>query len=136
MGATTFADVSAGIRDTIAAYAQALDDGRTDDIVATFCPDGVVDIPDLGTHEGHAAIRAAFSRFQSKVAHRHVVVNTHVTDWSDDEATAVSDLIFLVQRDASWVVQMVGRYHDRFHHHGGSWRFHHRTVELVTDPAS
>ena len=30
----TYADVVEGVRATIAAYAQALDDGRTDDIVA------------------------------------------------------------------------------------------------------
>src|SRR5207245_6233482 len=36
-----YADVVEGIRATIAAYTQALDDGRTDDVVATYCDDGV-----------------------------------------------------------------------------------------------
>ena len=31
----TFADVAEGVRATIAAYTQALDDGRTDDVVIT-----------------------------------------------------------------------------------------------------
>ena len=44
---TTYADVAEGVRATIAAYTQALDDGRTDDVVATFCADGVV------RHPGH-----------------------------------------------------------------------------------
>ena len=52
---TTLADVDAGVRAAIAAYTQALDDGRTDDVVATYCPDGVCDIPGMGTHEGHDA---------------------------------------------------------------------------------
>ena len=51
----TYADVAEGVRATIAAYTHALDDGRTDDVVATFCADGVVDIPGMGTHEGHDA---------------------------------------------------------------------------------
>ncbi len=55
-----YADVVEGIRATIAAYTHALDDGRTDDVVATFCPDGVVDIPGMGTHVGHDALRAAY----------------------------------------------------------------------------
>ena len=38
--ASSGADVVEGVRATIAAYAQALDDSRTEDIVATFCPDG------------------------------------------------------------------------------------------------
>ena len=40
---------------TLAAYTHALDDGRTDDVVATFCPDGSIDIPTAGTFEGHDA---------------------------------------------------------------------------------
>ena len=58
---TTFADVAEGVRAAIAAYTLALDDGRTDDVVATFCVDGVVDIPGLGTHVGHDALREAFA---------------------------------------------------------------------------
>ena len=42
---TSLADVDAGVRAALAAYTHALDDGRAEDVVATFCPDGVVDIP-------------------------------------------------------------------------------------------
>ena len=44
MGELRHADVVEGVRATLAAYVHALDDGRTDDVVATFCPDGAVDI--------------------------------------------------------------------------------------------
>ena len=57
MSSLSFADVDAAIRRAIAAYTQALDDGRTDDIVATFCGDGSIDMQGLGTHEGHDALR-------------------------------------------------------------------------------
>ena len=56
---TTYVEVVEGVRATMAAYAQALDDGRTDDVVATFCPDGVCDIPGMGMHEGHNDLREA-----------------------------------------------------------------------------
>ena len=49
----TRAEVAEGVRAAIATYTQALDDGRTDDVVATFCPEGVCQIPGLGTHRGH-----------------------------------------------------------------------------------
>ena len=52
MSTTTFADVAEGVRATIAAYTHALDDGRTDDVVATFCPDGVVRHPGHGHPRG------------------------------------------------------------------------------------
>jgi SnoaL-like domain len=128
----TYAEVVEGVRAAIAAYVQALDDGRTDDVVATFCPDGVANIQGLGTHEGHDALRAAYSRWKPRQPQRHVVVNTLVTDWSDDEASAVSDLLFLLKGDAGWNVQLVARYHDTLHHADGRWRFHHRSAEFVT----
>jgi hypothetical protein len=60
------------------------------------------------------------------------VVNTLVTDWNDREATATSDVIFLLLGDAGWAIQLVGRYTDHLHHDGGAWRFHHRAAEFVT----
>jgi hypothetical protein len=132
MGTTTYAEVEAGVRAAIAAYTQALDDGRTDDIVTTFCTDGGCDIPGLGTHEGHDALREAYARVQPRRPQRHVVVNTLVTDWDDHEATAISDVLYLLQGDAGWAIQLVGRYHDTLHHDEGTWRFHHRAAEFVT----
>jgi hypothetical protein len=127
----TFAEVVEGVRAALAAYTQALDDGRTDDIVATFCPDGVLTIPQMGTHEGHDALRAAYAKWAPRRPQRHLVVNTLVTDWDDHEATAVSDVIFLLQGDDGWAIQLVGRYHDTLHHDDGTWRFHRRAAEFV-----
>jgi len=128
----TFADVAEGVRATIAAYTQALDDGRTDDVVATFCPDGGCDIPGLGTYDGHDALRAAYAQWTPRRPQRHLVLNTLVTEWSDDEATAISDVVFLLLGDAGWAIQLVGRYEDTLHRDGGSWRFHRRTASFVT----
>ena len=52
MSSQSFADVSEGVRAALAQYTQALDDGRTDDVVATFCADGVCEIPGMGTTRG------------------------------------------------------------------------------------
>ncbi len=127
-----YAGAVEGIRATLAAYAQALDDGRTDDIVATFCADGACEIPGLGTHQGHQALRQAFAQWAPVRPQRHVVVNTHVTAWSADEASASSDVIFLVKGKEGWSVQLVGRYHDVLHQSEGTWRFHRRTAEFIT----
>src|SRR5438270_12029077 len=96
---TTYAEVVEGIRATIAAYAQALDDGRTDDVVATFCPDGVSEIAGMGTYEGHQALREAYEGWKSRRPQRHLVLNTLVTDWSDHEAKATSNELFVPQGD-------------------------------------
>ena len=132
MGAPAYADVVEGVRAAIATYTQALDDGRTDDIVATFCADGACDIPGLGAHRGHDALRAAYAKVTPRRPQRHLVLNTLVTDWNEDEATASSDVVFLYQGDSGWGVQLVGRYHDTLHRDGDAWRFHHRAATFVT----
>jgi hypothetical protein len=129
---TTYADVVEGIRATIASYTQALDDGRTDDIVVTFCPDGVCEIPGMGTHVGHDALREAYAKWKPRRPQRHVVVNTLVTDWNDHEANAISDVIFLLQGESGWAIQLVGRYHDTLHLDEGTWRFHRRVAKFET----
>jgi hypothetical protein len=130
--ATRYADVVEGVRAVIAAYTHALDDGRTDDIVATFCADGSIEIPGMGTHVGSDALRAAYASWAPRTPQRHLVVNTHVSEWNDREATAVSDVIFLLKGEKGWTVQLVGRYLDTLHCGDGIWRFHRRVAEFVT----
>ena len=131
MGAnSSYAEAVEGIRATIAAYTHALDDGRTDDVVATFCADGAIEIPGMGTHVGRDALDAAYAKWKPRRPQRHLVVNTHVTDWNDHEASAISDVVFLLKGDAGWAIQVVGRYHDTLHHDAGTWRFHRRTAEF------
>ena len=131
MADLTFAEVAEGVRATIASYTQALDDGRTDDVVATFCADGGCDIPGFGTYEGHDPLRAAYDKWKPRRPQRHLVLNTLVTDWNEHEAHATSDVVFLLQGDAGWAIQLVGRYEDTLHRAGGSWRFHHRAATFV-----
>jgi SnoaL-like domain len=126
-----YAEVVEGVRATIAAYTQALDDGRTDDVVATFCPDGACDIPGMGSHAGHDALRAAYARWAPRRPQRHLVLNTRVIDWNEHEATATSDVVFILLGDAGWAIELVGRYRDTLRHDGSTWRFHRRTAEFV-----
>jgi hypothetical protein len=128
----TLAEVAEGVRAAMAVYAQALDDGRTDDVVATYCADGVCEIPGMGTHAGHDALREAYSRWKPRQPQRHLVVNTAVTDWSDHEATAISDVILLLLEDSGWAIKVVGRYHDVLHDDNGTWKFHSRTASFAT----
>jgi hypothetical protein len=128
--ADTFARAVAGMRDTIAAYALAVDDGRTGDVVMTFCPDGSAEIPGFEVAVGHDALRVMFARMKPRRPSRHVVVNTHVTDWNGHWATTISDLVVLGQDGPGWTVQLVGRYSDVFHYADGGWRFHARKLEI------
>jgi ketosteroid isomerase-like protein len=124
----SFAEVSEGIRAAIAAYTQALDDGRTDDVVASYCAGGTFDMPGMGTFTGHDALREAYEGWKPRRPQRHLVVNTLVTDWDDHEATAISDVVFILQGKEGWTVQFVARYTDTLHRQGDTWRFHRRAV--------
>jgi hypothetical protein len=137
MGTTlSYADVAEGVRAAIATYTQALDDGRADDVVATFCADGLCEIPGLGTHQGHEALRAAYTKWVPRRPQRHLVLNTLVRRQGDTEATAVSDVVFLLMGKSGWAVQLVGRYHDTLHLDHGNWKFHRRTATFVADDAA
>jgi hypothetical protein len=132
MGASsTNAQVAEGVRATLAAYTHALDDGITDDVVATFCPDGAIEIPGLGTHEGHEALRAAYDSWKPRRPQRHLVLNTLVTDCGGDQAEATSDVIFTVLGKTGWTIALVGRYRDVLHRHGETWRFYRRSAAFV-----
>src|ERR1022692_1006212 len=131
--ASTFAQTAEGIRAAIAKYAQALEDRRIEDVVGTFCPDGSIDISGLGRQQGREAIQRAYEGLSMAVPHRHVVVNTLMTHWNDDEATSSSDLIDLARDSQStWGVCFVGRYEDTLHRgSNGEWRFHTRKLRFV-----
>jgi hypothetical protein len=125
---TTFAEMAEGIRAAIAASTHALDDGRTDDLVASYCPDGVFAMPGLGIFEVHDARREAYAGWVPRGPQRHPVVNTLLTDWGEDEATAISDVVFTTQDDAGWGIRFVARYTDTLHCDDGTWRFHRREI--------
>ncbi|HEX4492250.1 MAG TPA: nuclear transport factor 2 family protein [Acidimicrobiia bacterium] len=127
----THADVVEGVRAAIAAYTLALDDGRTDDVVATFAPDGVSEMPGMGRLEGHDALRAAYARWTPRRPQRHVVANTLLTEWTDDDARAISDVVFLLQGKDGWSVQMVGRYDDTLRRDGKTWKFARRSLTPI-----
>lgn len=127
----TFAEVALGVSAAIAAYTQALDDGRTEDVVAMFCPDGVCDMPGLGRHQGHDALRLAYDRVKPAQPQRHLVMNTLVTDWDDHQAQATSDVVLLLKGEAGWSVRLVGRYHDVLHQEDRGWRFHSRVAQFT-----
>jgi hypothetical protein len=127
----TFADVSEGVRAAMAAYTQSLDDGRTDDLVALFCADGEADMGALGTHTGHDALRAAYAQWEPAVPQRHVTSNILLTSWNDNEAIAVSDVVFMTKGDANWTIHLVGRYRDTLHCADGVWRFHRRELRFA-----
>ncbi|KKD06325.1 nuclear transport factor 2 family protein [Streptomyces sp. WM6386] len=128
MSESTQAWVSAGVRAVIGAHTQAQDAGRTDDVVALYPPDGVLELPGMDPVQGHDALRAAFKGWAPTQPQQHLVGNTVVTPTAEDEATAVSDVVFFQRGDTGWTVQVVGRYEDTFRHIDGAWLLQRRAT--------
>ncbi|MFD9506728.1 nuclear transport factor 2 family protein [Streptomyces mirabilis] len=132
MSASTEASVAANVHAAIAAYAQALDAGRVDDLADLFWSDGVAEIAGVGTYEGQEAIREGYAAFAPTRPQLHLAANTVVTSWTEDEATAVSNLAFFQRGEAGWAVQLVGRYDDTLSRRDGAWRFQRRVTTFVS----
>lgn len=133
MTTTAYALVVVGVQATLAAYAHALDAGRTDELVALFHPDGTADIAGVGTFHGHDAIREAYAGMVPARPQVHMVANTVITSWTEDAATAISDFVFLQRGTSGWVVPVTGRYEDSFRKaDDGSWQFFSKTATYVS----
>ncbi|MFJ5302826.1 nuclear transport factor 2 family protein [Streptomyces sp. NPDC088350] len=126
MSESTQAWVVAGVRAVLGAHTQAQDAGRTDDIVALYTPDGVLEIPGMDPVEGRDAIHAAFKGWEPVKPQLHLVTNTVVTSTGEDEARALSDVVFLQRGEAGWAVGVVGHYDDTLRRQDGSWLLHRR----------
>ncbi|WP_043672425.1 nuclear transport factor 2 family protein [Streptomyces xylophagus] len=125
------ASVTAAVQTAIAAYAQALDAGRADEIADLYTPDGVAEIVGMATFEGREAIRQGFGGFAPRAPQLHLIANTVVTSATEDEATATSNLAFFARGEAGWTVQMVGRYDDVLRRHDGAWLFRRRVTTFA-----
>ena len=123
--------VTAAVQTAIAAYAQALDGDRPDDIAALFTPDGVAEIVGMAKFEGREAIRQGFGGFSPQAPQLHLIANTVVTSATEDEATATSNLAFFARGEAGWTVQMVGRYDDVLRREDGTWLFKQRVMTFA-----
>ncbi|NEB02868.1 nuclear transport factor 2 family protein [Streptomyces sp. SID13726] len=128
MSESTAAWVAAGVRAVIGAHTQAQDAGRTDDIVALYTPDAVLELPGMEPVEGYDALREAFKAWEPAQPQLHLVTNTVVTATADGGATATSDVAFLQRGETGWAVQLVGHYDDTLRLHEGAWRLHRRST--------
>ena len=126
MSESTQAWVAAGVRSVIGTHTQAQDAGRTDEIVALYTPDGVLELPGTEPLQGHDALRAAFKGWAPEKPQLHLVTNTVVTSAGEDEATATSDVAFLQRGESGWAVQVVGHYEDELTRVDGTWLLRRR----------
>ncbi len=127
-----------GIRQTIAQYTDAGDNGRYEDLMACYAEDGVFEIA-MGCWRGRDEIESALRRMRAArdadapLLQRHHLSTCHIELEGRDRARSVT--YFTVISDCG--LDHAGRYLDQWVVREGRWRFAHRNVVVEwLNPAS
>lgn len=118
------------IQSLLATYGHALDDGRADDVVSLWEPDGVFELAGVGRFQGGVALREFYGGVGApKGPQVHLMGNALITFEGDDDARVVSDFL-LAKLDDGWSLTGRGRYHDIVHRGSQGWRFLRRSLRF------
>jgi hypothetical protein len=114
------------IRELTARYNYAIDEGRADDWVATFVPDGTFESTALGTFTGAEALKGFATGYIAAVTGRHCT-SDWVVEVNGDDAWQRCYLI-AVNNAAAPVIAATAVYEDVLRRTADGWRFVHRKV--------
>ena len=135
--APTRAEITAAVQTAITTYGDARDAGHVRDVVATFTPSGILEIPALGAlAEGHDALTQNYSQYVAAGPSRHLFSNILISDWNDQQITASCDVVVVRKGTSEWGIGMVGRYSDMLQKVDGSWLFARRTLTFARSEKS
>jgi hypothetical protein len=118
------------IRELVARYNHAIDEGRPDEWVATFVPDGTFESTALGAHTGSAALREFATGYIAAVVGRHCT-SDFVVEVDGDDARSRCYLI-AVNNAAAPIISTTAVYEDVLRRTPDGWRFVHRKVSPDT----
>jgi hypothetical protein len=114
------------IRELVARYNYAIDEGRAEEWVTTFVPDGTFESSALGTHTGAEALLAFAKGYISAVSGRHCT-SDFVIEVDGDDARSRCYLI-AVNNAATPIISTTAVYEDVLRRTADGWRFVHRKV--------
>ncbi len=114
------------IRELVARYNYAIDEGRPEEWVTTFVPDGTFESSALGAHSGAEALLAFAKGYISAVSGRHCT-SDFVIEVDGDDARSRCYLI-AVNNAAAPIVSTTAVYEDVLRRTPDGWRFVHRKV--------
>lgn len=120
------------IREVVALWAYAFDQGDVDGWLACWTPDGTLHRAGGGTVSGHADLADYLSAFPGRG--RHVVTNSMI-EVDGDRATHRAYVQYF-DRKAPHPLVMFGTYDDELVRQAGSWRFSRRRATSDADSTS
>jgi len=115
------------IRELVARYNYAIDEGRPDEWVATFVPDGTFESSALGTHTGADALLAFAKGYIEAFPGRHLT-SDFVVEVNGDDARSRCYLIAVNNGTTPPTILATAVYEDILRRTPSGWRFVHRKV--------
>jgi 3-phenylpropionate/cinnamic acid dioxygenase small subunit len=123
------------VRELFARFCHSIDEGRYQEWVGTFTPDGVFDSPVAGRHAGREGLlkftRALAASEMGKVKQRHLVTNLSMS-LEEERGTALCNLTVYVTRDGVTSLLLVGGYNVQLRKIQGQWYFFNVTPFVDT----
>ena len=120
------------IQETISLYHEAGSTTDWDQMMATFLPDGIWEVPALRIlSQGQAAIREAMTALMEPIEYLVQINAPAIITLDGDSASARS----LIRECAKFhgqpgVIDVVGQFKDELRRTPGGWRFAHRTFTI------
>ncbi len=120
------------IQETISLYHEGGSTTDWDQVMATFLPDGIWEVPALRIlAEGQAAIRSAMTSLMEPIEYL-VQINSPAIITVDGDSAAARSLIRECAkfRGQPGVIDVVGQFNDELQRTADGWRFAHRTFTI------
>lgn len=121
------------IQTTISQYHEAASTGDLDQLIATFLPDGIWEVPALRFRcKGHAEMLETMSAVMAPIEYL-VQINAPAIIAVDEDTASARTLVreCAKYREQTGVVDVVGQFVDELHRTADGWRFARRTFTIL-----
>jgi ketosteroid isomerase-like protein len=121
------------IQETISRYHEGASTFDLEQIIATFLPDAVWEVPSMKLRaEGHAGIRETMTALVGSLEYLVQINAPAIIDVDGDTATARSLIRECTRfRDADVYMDVVGQFNDRLERTSDGWRFAQRVFTVL-----
>ena len=121
------------IQQTINRYSDGASRADWDQVMSTFMPDGVWEVPGLGARfQEHAVIRKVMAAFVGQMAYFVQINSPAIITVSGDKATARSGIRECGKfADRDEALEVLGRYDDELVRTPDGWKFTRRTFHAA-----
>jgi ketosteroid isomerase-like protein len=121
------------IQQTISRYSEGATRQDWDQVLSTFTPDGIWEVPTLGgAMQGHAAIRERMMGFMTKMDYLLQTNSPALITVDGDKAkacTVIHESGKIAHQDTGLII--LGRYEDDLVRTADGWKFAHRVFTMV-----